>query len=586
MRALSWKSNQLFNSEEILGWVVSALAFLFPITVLSVNRADSVVFFLLGLIGVYAFLRHGVRGLELDRRALVLMGLFAAWYATIVLCYFAGDQTGDGFKLLGRNLRLLFFIPAFIACWRYLTRPRWLFTGLLFAPFPVLGLAWWQYNPARFWVRAAGFVDVIPFGDLSLALAFMSLSALLLIRGHKKLWLSIFTGTALIAGMAASGLSGTRGGWIALPFFLIVTVIVFAAGSKRRGLWILGICIVSVLAACWIVPNRLIDGRLSDVGQSLVSYRDYLRLTDRGDLTHPGCLNDPVFLRFLTRKIEKQYGRRFGVNVVDDKMALAHAGLLARCQSGMVIRLVNKSKSKTEHVSFGRAATNPLGDQTLQFIIRGFGRIAINGASKGAASFRFASYKRLSVTQNVGKAYRAIPYIFVAPGAAVYFVPVQNQRGEYIYPFATTSLGTRLEMWRAAWHIFLMHPVLGAGTGTFMHQASLLAEAGRTMPSTAEFDHPHNDYMNALASWGLVGLIIWLLVLGYPLIECFKALRESEQMVRAAGYAGSIASIGIPIFGLTETMFTHSIILSWYATFTAILTAVIFRNGQKPSAGN
>ncbi|HET7921255.1 MAG TPA: O-antigen ligase family protein, partial [Gammaproteobacteria bacterium] len=134
-----------------------------------------------------------------------------------------------------------------------------------------------------------------------------------------------------------------------------------------------------------------------------------------------------------------------------------------------------------------------------------------------------------------------------------------------------------LEMWRVAWQIFLHHPLMGAGSGAFMKETARMVETHDISPGITRYDHPHNDYFNAMVSWGVLGLVAYLLVLGLPLKLYIGAVRTGTGDRKAAGFVGIIMISGLLIFGLTETMFTHSIVMSWYVTFTAMLTAIMLR---------
>jgi O-antigen ligase len=73
--------------------------------------------------------------------------------------------------------------------------------------------------------RASNDLNAIPFGNLSLLLGGLSLLALLwcLRRGHaRSLMLSCLALLAGLSGILGSLLSGTRGGWLALPFLLVL----------------------------------------------------------------------------------------------------------------------------------------------------------------------------------------------------------------------------------------------------------------------------------------------------------------------------------------------------------------------------
>jgi O-antigen ligase len=576
MRGVNISSFRPFSMEKILGWVVTILAFIFPVAVLTVNRADSVILLLLGMIGTYAFLKHGIRYLALSRQEILLIGIFAGWYATIVLCYFVGDKTDTGFKLLGRNFRFLFFIPAFIACRCYLANTRALFSGLVLAPFAIFGLGLWQFISAHDQVRVSGFVDPIPFGDLSMAMAFMGLAILLVSPEHRSTWRYLLASGSLLAGVGASILSGTRGGWIALPVLLIITIVVLSRRSGKRAFKVFVASSAVVIIAGLLAPGVIIQNRAGEVVRNLKNYRVYVHLIDEGDVSRRGCLNSPLFMQALAKELQVHASSSLGATVVDDSPGLGRAGFRNQCQSGAVLALTNKNDKKPTTLVLKRSVKEPVGGQTAEFIVRGKGMISIlRGIAPGWEKFNNREYALVEKAQDVKDL--SWPAFWLPPGGTIYLVPVQHDTGEYIYPLANDSVGERFEMWRAAWQIFKRHILIGTGTGSFQQEVGKRVDAGDISPKVASFDHPHSDYMNNLSSWGLLGLAMYFLVLGYPLVLFMKALRSKRNCGKAAGFSGILMIVGLLIFGLTETMFIHSIVMSWYVTFTAMLMAIIFR---------
>ena len=109
----------------------------------------------------------------------------------------------------------------------------------------------------------------------------------------------------------------------------------------------------------------------------------------------------------------------------------------------------------------------------------------------------------------------------------------------------------------------------------FRSEVAELVKERDISPSVVTFDHPHNDYLNALSGQGLIGFAVYLLGLIYPLFLFGRALRADDQYKKAAGFAGVILISGLLVFGFTETMFVHSIVMSTYGIYVAILASII-----------
>lgn len=81
----------------------------------------------------------------------------------------------------------------------------------------------------------------------------------------------------------------------------------------------------------------------------------------------------------------------------------------------------------------------------------------------------------------------------------------------------TTSIGVRLELWKTGWHIFLENPLLGVGVGGFKPAARANSERYQVNEAVHRYKYVHNQYLAALATRGVPGLVLLLLVLCLPI---------------------------------------------------------------------
>ncbi len=95
-----------------------------------------------------------------------------------------------------------------------LSKPKaqWFWYGLFVGTVSAAGLAIFQ-RFALDWERAGGFHHIIMFGDIAMAMGLMSLASIPHFR-HTRLSALPYIG--FLAGLTASILSGTRGGWLAM----------------------------------------------------------------------------------------------------------------------------------------------------------------------------------------------------------------------------------------------------------------------------------------------------------------------------------------------------------------------------------
>lgn len=73
----------------------------------------------------------------------------------------------------------------------------------------------------------------------------------------------------------------------------------------------------------------------------------------------------------------------------------------------------------------------------------------------------------------------------------------------------------RLVSWQVGWRIFQRHPVWGVGPANL--RMAVQAEYQRTQPTGTPWRMPHNQFLSVAAGSGLIGLLIFICALFYPL---------------------------------------------------------------------
>jgi O-antigen ligase len=107
---------------------------------------------------------------------------------------------------------------------------------------------------------------------------------------------------------------------------------------------------------------------------------------------------------------------------------------------------------------------------------------------------------------------------------------------------------SRNEIWKASWELFKAHPVFGVGMGAYWAAIPAVHNASGTMtPQEA-----HNDYLELLASGGLVGLALGV----WFAIVVFKRMRENlgspNRFRRAACFGSAIGITGVAVHSLVD----------------------------------
>jgi len=548
----------------LLRRLVTVAVLIFPSACMLVDKSDSACLLLLGLAGVWIWIRQGFRS-GLSRQEWLLAGAYAGFFLTAVLAFYLGEQTDEGFRLLGRYLRFAFALPALIVLRRY--RPSalivWAGLGVGALLLGVDGL--WERLGAQGFLRPEGDTNLaILFGDLALLTAFCFAAGYVYIDGLLPRLGPWLMAAGVISGLSACFLSGARGAWVAVPVLLVLFL-----GARhvlrRRTVVIGGGAIAALFAALYLLPQSHVQERLTAGVSQVRSYwhaaEDIRRL--QGESV---CLDQAdVLQEWLAAQVRRQ-GRKLMAEVVTEQGADAQALAAFGCAHGAVLHVQNGATGLAR--LWLPRSMRPGEDAATTLFVRGRGEL------------QFAAY-RPSIRKVSSDAYRAVQLtaparfgrrlsVEVPGGKSLWLAPRETAPGEYRYTLMRSSIGQRLEMWYAAARLFRNEPLFGAGTGAFQHATRTLIQAGAVAPFIAEYDHPHDDYWDALSSRGLVGLLALLALLGVPAWLFTGALKSSAAQRSTAGLGGLLVVTGFAVFGLTETMFIHSVAITWYVIMTLV----------------
>ena len=148
-----------------------------------------------------------------------------------------------------------------------------------------------------------------------------------------------------------------------------------------------------------------------------------------------------------------------------------------------------------------------------------------------------------------------------------------------------TSVGLRLEMWRAGGILFIERPLTGWGEGRLEAARDALVEQGMLHPGISRYDQLHSDVIDTAARRGLVGLTVLLLLYGVPLWLFWRrqAAPSTDPAVSVLATAGMMVPIAFIDFGLTQSMLRDVRGLSGYLGLCVVCWAAL-RQAEEQSA--
>ncbi len=142
---------------------------------------------------------------------------------------------------------------------------------------------------------------------------------------------------------------------------------------------------------------------------------------------------------------------------------------------------------------------------------------------------------------------------------------------------AQTSVGARLEMWKAAWMIFKEHPLFGVGSGNYSGELVFKMNAGKIERMPA-YTHAHNEALHILAITGIVGFLAYMIFymgIAYYFLSIWLVSKQTQE--RYLSFIGVLLVIGFFIFGLTSYSFGHHVMVLFFSIMIVSLAGMIGR---------
>lgn len=138
-----------------------------------------------------------------------------------------------------------------------------------------------------------------------------------------------------------------------------------------------------------------------------------------------------------------------------------------------------------------------------------------------------------------------------------------------------TSVGIRIQLWKASWMMFKQNPLVGVGVPNFRPELAKLHKQGTVTELVAtDFGEPHNDMLAALAGYGLLGLLSMLALYLIPAAVFWRRSASDDPVVHVGSQIGMLFCLGYFVFSLSEMMFRNMRSVPIYALTVVVLYAL------------
>ncbi|SDF93729.1 MULTISPECIES: O-antigen ligase [unclassified Duganella] len=241
--------------------LIHSLIFLFPFLLLITNFGVGLCSFAF-LVTAFVYRRRGWP--ELVRHLTDIRGVLIAFSAVLLLAVLLGLMNGDGrMRDLEKPLRMLAASSVMLTVLACRPSRKALWWGLIAGA--VAGCLFIAYQRWGMGVdRPGGLINSITFGDIMLCLGLMCLAATLDFAGRSAAWPAL----GALAGLTGSIATGTRGGWLAIGFSVLLLV---RFGHVLHGRWrkALALLALALVVSTYFIPQtgarERIDEGISDV---------------------------------------------------------------------------------------------------------------------------------------------------------------------------------------------------------------------------------------------------------------------------------------------------------------------------------
>ena len=246
--------------QAVIGFLIFLFPFLSLVTPFGIGLSSFVF-----LIAALFFLKPGFAALRRHWPAIRwVVILFAFNFLYTLACFFLRDQAlGD----LEKPARMLFAVSAMMLVMAAKPDRKSLWWGVIGGAFVAMLLVGYQ----RVFLgedRPGGLLNAITFGDIALSLGLTALAGMIDVRSVRQVfWPAI----GALAGLAASTMTGTRGGWLGLVFCGLLFIRHSHVLNNRRVRAVVAFTF-ALMAATYFVPGTGVRER---VRQGVVDITTY-----------------------------------------------------------------------------------------------------------------------------------------------------------------------------------------------------------------------------------------------------------------------------------------------------------------------
>ena len=138
----------------------------------------------------------------------------------------------------------------------------------------------------------------------------------------------------------------------------------------------------------------------------------------------------------------------------------------------------------------------------------------------------------------------------------------------------TDTLAVRWHLWKLSGQAIAEHPLFGGGPGLFRTALERAVAQGEANPFLLRYHHPHNQYLSALLTAGIPGLLALVALFGVPGRFCARGLLLSDRQSQYVAWTGLAAVAVVATMAIGESIFQRNSGIVWFALLASVSCAL------------
>ena len=248
---------------------ISMALIIYPATVLLVPKVNGLIFglfFIASLVYIVRQRKVAFRVSADEKRLFLAIGVF--FFSALLITVISGFV----YKTIGKYAHLLFAVPVYLYLRHVGIKLAYVWYGLVTGSIVVAIVAFYEVGIQGI-SRAHSLTHPIVFGDLSLIMGCMSLAGYGWFKQQSSKFVMLPM-LALLCGLFASILSQSRGGWVAIPFFLMIFFwYIYPHFSFKLKAAVAAIALV-LFTVIYVVPQTGVSSQVDKTLKNLEQYSD------------------------------------------------------------------------------------------------------------------------------------------------------------------------------------------------------------------------------------------------------------------------------------------------------------------------